>query len=56
MTANGSSVVDYVIMSFSLMPYIARFLIEPYDPCMSDVHKPLCSRIMDATYVFLCNY
>ena len=28
-------------MSFSLMPHIARFLIEPYDPCMSDVHKPL---------------
>ena len=40
-TANGSSVVDYVIMSSSLMPHIARFLIEPYDPCMSDVHKPL---------------
>ena len=40
-TANGSSVVDYVIMSSSLMPHITRFLIEPYDLCISDVHKPL---------------
>ena len=40
-TANGSSVVDYVIMSSSMMQYVSNFVVNSYDPCMSDVHKPL---------------
>ena len=40
-TANGSSVVDDVIMSSSMMQYVSNCVVHSYDPRMADVHKPL---------------
>ena len=38
---NGRSVVDYVIMSDSLLPLITDFEVGTYDRCLSDVHCPV---------------
>ena len=38
---NGRSVVDYVIMSDSLLPLITDFEVDTYDRCLSDVHCPV---------------
>ena len=41
----GSSVVDYIIVSTSLFPFILDFYVDSYDSCMSDVHLPLVATI-----------
>ena len=38
---NGKSVVDYAIMSDSLLPMISDFEVDTFDNCLSDVHCPL---------------
>ena len=38
---NGKSVVDYAIVSDSLLPMISGFEVGSFDNCMSDVHCPL---------------
>ena len=35
---NGSSVIDYVIVSSMLMPDVNDFKVCDFDPCLSDVH------------------
>ena len=37
-TCKGTSVVDYVILSPSLFPYISEFEVLPFDPMTSDAH------------------
>ena len=37
----GKSVVDYAIMSDSLLPLISDFEVDTFDNCLSDVHCPL---------------
>ena len=36
--ANGKSVIDYVITSSNLLPYIGDFKVQPLDKCLSDAH------------------
>ena len=36
---NGSSVIDYVVLSSTLMPNILSFEVADFDPCLSDVHR-----------------
>ena len=38
-TANGSSVIDYTIMTPSLLPQIMDFAVDPFDKCLSDTHS-----------------
>lgn len=38
----GRSVVDYALVSNYLLPSISNFKIDVFDPCMSDVHVPIC--------------
>ena len=44
--ANGQSVIDYMIMSPSLLPSITSFEVDVLDKCLSDVHCPLVMHIM----------
>ena len=37
-TCKGTSVVDYVILSPCLFPYISEFEVLPFDPMISDAH------------------
>ena len=37
----ANSVVDYVIVSDSMIPYVCDFQVEMLDQCMSDVHCPI---------------
>jgi hypothetical protein len=39
---NGSSVVDYAIVSANLLMHISNFEIDVMDYCLSDVHRPVC--------------
>ena len=39
--ANGRSVIDYVIASSSILPFISDFKVKPLDKCLSDVHSPI---------------
>ena len=39
--ANGQSMVDYAIMSTSLLPNVKFFEVVVLDKCLSDVHRPL---------------
>ena len=34
---DGASVIDYVIASECMLPYISHFNVEMFDPCLSDV-------------------
>ena len=38
----GSSVVDYALVSNYLLPSISNFYVDVFDPCISDVHAPIC--------------
>ena len=38
-TCKGVTVVDYVIMSPSLFPYVSEFEVLPFDPMISDAHS-----------------
>ena len=38
----GRSVVDYALVSNYLLPSISNFYVDVFDPCMSDVHAPIC--------------
>tara|TARA_B110000196_G_scaffold86649_1_gene75141 strand:- start:271 stop:3555 length:3285 start_codon:yes stop_codon:yes gene_type:complete len=38
----GRSVVDYALVSNHLLPSISNFYVDVFDPCMSDVHVPIC--------------
>ena len=46
---NGKSVVDYALVSDTLLPIIADFEIDTFDKCLSDVHCPinLCFKTPD---------
>ena len=39
---NGKSTVDYAIASPCLFPKIIDFTVDMFDPCLSDVHCPIC--------------
>ena len=41
----GESVVDYCLMSNSLLHCISNFYVDTFDRCMSDVHSPICLEI-----------
>ena len=41
-TCKCTTVVDYVILSPSLFPYISEFEVLPFDPMISDAHSGLC--------------
>ena len=38
-TCKGTSVVDYVILSPLLFPYVSEFEVLPFAPMISDVHS-----------------
>ena len=38
-TCKGVTVVDYVILSPSLFPYVSEFEVLPFDPMISDAHS-----------------
>ena len=40
--STGQSLVDYIIVSSSLSPFVSDFSIGEFDSCMSDVHLPVC--------------
>ena len=46
-TCKGTSVVDYVILSPSLFPYISEFEVLPFDPMTSDAHCGLLFSLMN---------
>ena len=35
---HSNSVIDYIIMSSCLVPYVKDFRIDAFDPCLSDKH------------------
>ena len=39
---NGKSVVDYIIVSDCVLPFVINFKVDIFDKCLSDVHTPLC--------------
>ena len=41
----GQSVVDYVVTSATLFPFVLDFYVDNFDNCMSDVHLPLCTTL-----------
>ena len=36
------SVIDYVLLSDNLIPYISNFHVEMFDKSLSDSHSPIC--------------
>lgn len=40
-TSNGCAVVDYILGTADVFPYIEDFDVEPFDALMSDVHCPI---------------
>ena len=47
-TCKGVTVVDYVILSPSLFPYVSEFEVLPFDPMISDAHSGV-------HFSFICN-
>ena len=41
LTCKNTSVVDYVVASPSLFPFITGFYVNEFDECLSDVHCPV---------------
>ena len=39
---NGKSVVDYILISDCLAPFVLDFKVDIFDKTLSDVHSPLC--------------
>lgn len=39
---NGKSVIDYIIVSDCLTPFVLDFKVDIFDKSLSDVHTPLC--------------
>ena len=42
---NGGSMVDYALLSTSLLPSVKNFYIDKLDKCLSDIHSPICLEI-----------
>ena len=47
----NESVVDYCLVSESLLPCVADFSVDIFDRCMSDVHSPICLGIKNVPVV-----
>ena len=45
------SVVDYCIVSECILPCVSDFSVDIFDPCMSDVHSPICLDIKNVPIV-----
>ena len=39
--SEAASVIDYVLASECMLPYVSHFHVEMFDPCFSDVHCPI---------------
>ena len=50
-TKLNQSVVDYCIVSKCMIPSISDFFVDVFDPCMSDVHSPICLNIKNVPTV-----
>ena len=50
-TKLNQSVVDYCVVSECLAPCISEFSVDVFDPCMSDVHSPICLNIKNVPTV-----
>ena len=47
----NESVVDYCLVSESLLPCISEFCVDTFDRCMSDVHSPICLGVKNVPVV-----
>ena len=47
----NESVVDYCLVSESLLPCISEFYVDTFDRCMSDVHSPICLGVKNVPVV-----
>ena len=49
-TCKGVSVVDYVVASPGILSCINDFMIDEFDPLLSDVHSPVCLTLSNIVY------
>ena len=50
-TTINESVVDYCLVSDSMLSCIADFSVDTFDRCMSDVHSPICLKLKNVPIV-----
>ena len=52
--ANGS-VIDYVIASSSILPFVSDFKVQPLDKCLSDV-RSFTKLVVGLTFQLTCSF
>ena len=50
-SGNTNSVIDYVVVSDEMLPYVYDFCVEMFDPCLSDVHSAITCTFFNGSLI-----